>query len=96
MVIIAVVNAHDPVYDYLDRRLLYDSPIKILNHRPVVIRRVQRDREGQTGYSRDYDIICAKGRKAYEKLLNLVTTDWRILLIPRRSGSLQYGSCLHP
>ena len=69
---IRVVDGHHFVAAHFDGQLLYDSPAQVLNHGPVGIFTVQRDREGQPCGSWDNHIIFANVGESNKQLLVLV------------------------
>ena len=69
---IRVVDGHHFVATNFDGQLLYDSPAQVLNHGPVGIFAVQRDREGQPRGPGDNHIVFAKVGEPDKQLLVLV------------------------
>ena len=69
---IRVVDEHHFVPANFDGQLLYDSPAQVLNHGPVGIFTVQRDRKGQPCGSGDNYIVFAKVGEPDKQLLALV------------------------
>ena len=69
---IRVVDGHHFVAANFDGQLLYDSPVQVLNHGPVGIVTVQRDRKGQPCGSGDNHIVFAKVGEQDKQLLVLV------------------------
>ena len=69
---IRVVDGNHFVAAYFDGQLLYDSLAQVLNHGPVGIFTVQRDREGQPCGSEDNHVVCAKVGEPDKRLLGLV------------------------
>ena len=69
---IRVVDGHHFVAANFDGQLLYDSPAQVLNHGPVGIFTVQRDRKGQPCGSGDNHIVFAKVGEPDKQLLVLV------------------------
>ena len=69
---IRVVDGHHFVATYFDGQLLYDSLAQVLNHGPVGIFAVQRDREGQPRGPGDNHIVFAKVGQPDKQLLVLV------------------------
>ena len=55
---IRVVDGHHFVAANLDGQLLYDSPAQVLNHGPVGIFTVQRDRVGQPWFRGQSHRLC--------------------------------------
>ena len=73
---IRVVDGHHFVAANFDVLLLYDSPAQVLNHGPVGIFTVQRDRKGQPCGSGDNHIVFAKIGEPDKQLLVLVDAAW--------------------
>ena len=69
---IRVVDGHHFVAANFDGQLLYDSPAQVLNHGPVGIFTVQRDRVGQPCGFGDNHIVFAKVGEPDNQLLVLV------------------------
>ena len=69
---IRVVDGHHFVAANFDGQLLYDSPAQVLNHGPVCIFTVQRNREGQPCGSGNNHIVFAKVGEPEKQLLVLV------------------------
>ena len=69
---IRVVDGHHFVAANLNGQLLYDSPAQVLNHGPVDIFTVRRDRKGQPCDSEDNHIVFAKVGEPDKQLLVLV------------------------
>ena len=69
---IRVVDGHLFVAANFDGQLLYDSPAQALNHGPIGIFTVQRDRKGQPCGSGDNHIVFAKAGEPDKQLLVLV------------------------
>ena len=69
---IRVVDGHHFVAANFDGQLLYDSPAQVLNHGPVGIFTIQRDRKGQPCGSGDNYIVFSKVGEPDKQLLVLV------------------------
>ena len=69
---IRVVDGHHFVAATFDCQLLNDSPAQVLNHGPVGIFTVQRDREGQPCGPGNNHIVFAKVGEPDKQLLVLV------------------------
>ena len=67
-----VDDGHHFVAANFDGQLLYDSPAQVLNHGPVGIFTVQRDRKCQPCGSGDNHIVFAKVGEPEKQLLVLV------------------------
>ena len=101
---IRVVDGHHFVAANFDGQLPYDSPAQVLNHGPVGIFTVRRDRKGQPCGSGNNHIVFAKVREPDKQLLVLVdalgllvmTSDCRTPLIPKGSRRERCGLSLRP
>ena len=69
---IRVVDGHHFVSANSDGQLLYESPGQVLNHGPVGIFTLQRDRKGQSCSSGENHIVFAKVGEPDKQLLVLV------------------------
>ena len=101
---IRVVDGHHFIAANFDGQLLYDSPAQVLNHGPVGIFTVQRDRKGQPCGSGNNHIVFAKVGEPDKQLLVLVDAarivgdDHRLLhsFDTQRLGKVRYGLSLRP
>ena len=69
---IRVVDGHHFVAANFDGQLLHDGATEILNHGPVVIFAVQRDREGKSSGPGDNHVMLPKVGEPDKQLLVLV------------------------